>query len=242
MSTLPRPILVLVLATLVAVGAACSSGDDDAGGDAAVEADGTTEGSDGAGGLSGGAGDAEGADGVGGSSGEGDSSGEAAVDSDGDGVPDASSDDGSGSDSGSDSGEDGEGTDGGGASDSGAGGGTSTTAPPTTAPPTTEAPAAAPIVLALNSQRCSGRPILSITAGAGRGQQANLRSVTIERQNEFGAWLSSTARWLGPETGAGDQWTGEAVTGQRFGTTLRITARSNDGQTRTITAPVTGSC
>jgi len=68
--------------------------------------------------------------------------------------------------------------------------------------------------------------------------------VRIERQNEYGSWIGADATWLGPETGQGDQWTGNAPgsRAQKFKDDVRITAIASGGTTATTTATVTGSC
>ena len=64
----------------------------------------------------------------------------------------------------------------------------------------------------------------------------------LERQNEYNAWIDSDANWLGPETGQGNQWTGNLPGNtQNIGKTLRVTVSGTTGTT-TITAPVTASC
>ena len=97
--------------------------------------------------------------------------------------------------------------------------------------------------MALTNQRCSGGKLLiTLTANADNSYRKGISAVLLERQNEYNAWIDSDANWLGPETGQGNQWTGNLPGNtQNIGKTLRVTVRGTTGTT-TIPAPVTASC
>jgi hypothetical protein len=101
----------------------------------------------------------------------------------------------------------------------------------------------APTVNLVN-QRCSGgKLIASVTANASSGYRKGVQSVTMTRQNEFNAYLQpANATWLGPETGAGDQWDGTVVFQQNFKKTLRVVATSDSGQSTTKDFAITVPC
>jgi hypothetical protein len=143
----------------------------------------------------------------------------------------------SGSDSGSSSGS---GSDSGSSSGSGSGGGSGSSSSGSGDP----APAAATPSVALTGQKCnSGKLIVSLTANASSGYRKGISSVTVARQNEYGAFLTQNASWLGPETGAGNVWNGTLVgNSQNIGKTLRIIAKSDGGQTKTAEYQITAPC
>jgi hypothetical protein len=100
----------------------------------------------------------------------------------------------------------------------------------------------APVVNLIN-QRCSGgRLIAGVTANASNGYRKGVKSVKMERQNNENAYLSFNAQWLGPETGAGNQWNATLNYGTNFGKTLRVTATSDSNQTTTKEYPITVPC
>lgn len=113
--------------------------------------------------------------------------------------------------------------------------------PPSAEP--TVAPAA--VTIALVSGQCqSGAFRVTVTANYDGSHRKGITGVEIERQNEYNAWISSDATWLGPETGQGNQWTGSAPgsKSQRFKETVRITATASGGATATTTTTVSGNC
>jgi hypothetical protein len=105
------------------------------------------------------------------------------------------------------------------------------------------APASAPSI-SLSSQRCSsGKLIVGITANASGGYRKGIGSVSMARQNEYGAFLSAPATWLGLETGQGNVWNGTLVGNQQnIGKTLRVTATGDDGRTTTQEYAITVPC
>ncbi|MDP3207577.1 MAG: hypothetical protein Q8M65_00375 [Rhodoglobus sp.] len=113
--------------------------------------------------------------------------------------------------------------------------------PSATPPPAPPAPSGPTV--ALTNQRCSGGKLLiTLTANADNSYRKGISKVVLERQNEYNAWIDSDASWLGPETGQGNQWTGNLPGNtQNIGKTLRVTVKGSTGTT-TITAPVTASC
>jgi hypothetical protein len=105
-----------------------------------------------------------------------------------------------------------------------------------------EQTASAPTVN-LISQNCnSGKLIAGVTANASNAYRKGVKSVKMERQNDEGAYLSFTAQWLGPETGAGNVWNGTLNYGNNFGKTLRVTATSDSNQTTTTEYAITVPC
>lgn len=134
-----------------------------------------------------------------------------------------------------------------GSGDSGAQQGQSSapSAAPSTAPSTAPTTAPAAVTIALVSGQCqSGAFRVTVTANYDSSYRKGITSVEIERQNEYNAWISSDATWLGPETGQGNQWTGSAAgsKSQRFKDTVRITATATGGATAVTTATVSGNC
>ena len=125
----------------------------------------------------------------------------------------------------------------GGSNDAGA----QTPAPPAAAPEPPAAPSGP--TAAVTNQKCTGgKLIVTLTANADNSYRKGITSVTLERQNEYNAWLDSKATWLGPETGQGNQWTGDLPGNQQnIGKTLRVTVVGTTGST-TLTLPVTAPC
>lgn len=122
--------------------------------------------------------------------------------------------------------------------DDGDGGGGHTTATPA-------APSAAAPTVDLVTQRCSGgKLIATVTANASSAFRTGVQSVTMTRQNDEEAYISpSNATWLGPDTGAGDQWDGTLVgNSQGYGKTLRVVATSDTNQSTTREVAITVPC
>jgi len=134
---------------------------------------------------------------------------------------------------------------GGGSSNSGSNSGGSSTPAPPAPPAATPAPPAPPSgpTAAVTNQRCSGgKLIVTLTANADGSYRKGITAVTLERQNEYNAWLDSPATWLGPETGQGNQWTGDLPGNQQnIGKTLKVTVAGTTGST-TVTVPVSAPC
>lgn len=109
---------------------------------------------------------------------------------------------------------------------------------------TSEPPVAAtgPTAAVTNQKCSSGKLIITLTANADNSYRKGITAVTLERQNEYDAWLDSAATWLGPETGQGNQWTGDLPGNQQnIGKTLRVTVVGSTGTT-TLTLPITAPC
>ncbi len=112
-------------------------------------------------------------------------------------------------------------------------------------PSQTPAPPAAPggPTAAVSNQKCSsGKLVITLTANADGSYRKGITAVTLERQNQYDVWLDSPATWLGPETGQGNQWTGDLPGNQQnIGKTLRVTVVGTTGST-TLTLPITAPC
>ncbi len=157
-------------------------------------------------------------------------------------------------DSGSDTDADGESSAGGASSDggsgSGSGSGSSSEAEPDADSDTGSdaaedtASARGPAVEILE-QRCrSGRLNVTVTASFDSGYREGIRSVLLERQNEYGVWLDADATWMGYETGDGDRWTGSppGSKSQRAKDLLRITVKADSGEVTTLEETITVNC
>jgi hypothetical protein len=85
---------------------------------------------------------------------------------------------------------------------------------------------------------------VTITASNGSGYRKGIKSVVVERPNEYNAWIDTDAAWLGSETGQGDQWTVQPAGSrqQRFKDTLRITVVADDRSESVIQTNITANC
>ena len=83
-----------------------------------------------------------------------------------------------------------------------------------------------------------------LAASYSSGYRKGIRSIVVERPNEYNAWIDEDATWLGSETGSGDQWTVQPAGSrtQRFKDTLRITAKADDGTTTVTQVSITANC
>jgi hypothetical protein len=83
-----------------------------------------------------------------------------------------------------------------------------------------------------------------MTANYSSAYRKGIRSIVVERPNEYNAWIDEDATWLGPETGQGNQWTVQPPGSrtQRFKDTLRITATADGGSKKVIETAVTANC
>lgn len=117
---------------------------------------------------------------------------------------------------------------------------------PSAAPSTAAAPPppAAPTVTVLSQQCVSGKLRVIVQASYDGSYRKGINAVTYERQNEYNAWLDADATWSGPETGAGDQWTGNPPghKNQRFKDQLRITVTASGGAQTVVTVQITANC
>jgi len=101
-----------------------------------------------------------------------------------------------------------------------------------------------PIFEVVNQSCKSAKLTVLVTANYSNAYRKGIKSVVLERQNEYNAWIkASDSTWLGPETGQGNQWTGQLPGNtQNIGKTLRVTVTSDTGATATISIPVTAPC
>lgn len=126
---------------------------------------------------------------------------------------------------------------------SGSNGGSSSSPAPSTPSTATPPPAATPKATVTNQKCQNGKLTISLTASIDNSYRKGIKSVLLERQNEYNAWLDYDASWLGPETGHGDVWQGQLVGNQQnIGKTLRVTVTSTSRSVLTFTTPITASC
>jgi hypothetical protein len=117
--------------------------------------------------------------------------------------------------------------------------------PPPAAPTASTPPAAAMPTVSVLSQQCtSGKLTVTLTAAYDNSYRKGIGSVVLERQNEYDAWLDADATWLGPETGQGNQWTGNPPghKNQRFQDDLRIIVTASGGAETVLIVPITANC
>lgn len=89
------------------------------------------------------------------------------------------------------------------------------------------------------SKRCSGANLLT----QWRVQDdSGVRSVVVSRDNEFGAAISSNAKWLGPETGDGNHWAATINGAQNLDDTIEVRAVDNLGNTSVTTTQAPAGC
>jgi len=118
---------------------------------------------------------------------------------------------------------------------------------PTQSPVATPSPSPSVKTPTINviSQRCvSGRLTLTMTANYDSSYRKGIRSIVVERPNEYNALIDADASWLGPETGQGNQWTVQPAGSrqQRFKDTLHITVSADGGAKKIIDTAITANC
>lgn len=95
------------------------------------------------------------------------------------------------------------------------------------------------------SQRCvSSRLTVMMTANYDSSYRKGIRSVVVERPNEYNAMVDAKATWLGDETGHGNQWTVQPAGSHQllFKDTLRISVKADGGPTTVIQVNITANC